>query len=328
MDVYDSPAYGPVRCLWQACSSPTEAHQLYRMLHSERLSHIGVLKVYEVTAPQEHMGSVWVGLVVEAGGQDLWTELVSRHAQGQYWREEQILHVFRCLVEVLNYAEQAGKWHLGISPWVIYSSGSSYKLSPFFSNNIQNQVQQCFSYLSPELKVMTATGQWTAYDPVKADVYSVGVVLLSMALLSVPDLLDNLGHLEENTEILLRSVERYPTLQWYLGRLLAVKPCTRPSFKELETEFHSSSQPLPAAVSSCAVCLRPITDTVWVQSLPNDLQFLEHVASSCCSYACLTRFKELALEDTSSAKEFAQKAVDWGVAGTKQLYAWLKIKLL
>lgn len=311
---------------------------------------MGVLQIYELGEPQEYQGSQWVGMLVEAAGLDLQSELGLRQAERRYWREEEIVWVFRNLVEALCYAEQTGKWHQGISLSTIYSSGSGYKLTPYFTSSLQNEVYAS-PFLSPQLKKIAYTGQWSAYDPMKASIYSVGVVLLSMALLYVPEELNDLANLEGNTERLLASVKHYPVLWWYVGRLLKTRERDRPSFAELGSEFMEGSVNLPPVVrpeqmpaqsrhlTNCAICSEPIVHTAWTADIPNELRFIENFASSCCSRACLYSFKTLTLEQSFKSKARSGvlnvaarvlNAADWGGLvshGAKVFYDWLAVKI-
>ena len=351
MDVVHSASYGPVRQLWESCSTSSDAYSLYATLSRDRVRHIGVLEIYELAAPVEYMGSMWVGMLVEAAGTDLLSELQRRQAERNSWKEQEILWVLRCLVEVLSHAEQTGKFHQGINLSSIYCSGPRYKLSPLFTSNLQNQVQYSSHFLSPELKRMAYSGQWSAYDPTKADAYSVGVVLLSMALLYVPEGLSDLANLEDNTRHLITSIAHYPVLQWYAERLLAVREQDRPSFIMLEAEFAESSangqlraclRPSPLQqhqVTYCAICNVLITNSSWTTEIPSELRFLEHFASSCCSRACLYRFKELSLEQSFKSKvkngaiNLASKvynAANWSElanVGAAIFYSWAATKL-
>ncbi len=351
MDVVDSASYGPVRQLWESCSTSSDAYSLYATLSRDRVSHVGVLEIYELSAPVEYMGSMWVGMLVEAAGTDLQSELQRRQAERNGWKEEEIIWVLRCLVDALSHAEQTRKFHLGINLSSIYCSGPRYKLGPLFTSNLQNQVQYFSHFLSPELKRMAYSGQWSAYDPTKADAYSVGVVLLAMALLYVPEGLSDLANLEANTRHLLASIAHYPALQWYVERLLAIREQDRPSFITLEAEFAEGSANSQVQASlrppsaqqhqptHCAICNAPITNSSWTTEIPAELHFLENFASSCCSRVCLYRFKELSLEQSFKSKvkngavNIASKvynAANWSglvTVGAKVFYNWVASKL-
>lgn len=351
MDVIDSASYGPVRQLWESCPTSPDAYNLYATLSRDRVRHVGVLEIYELAAPVEYMGNMWVGMLVEAAETDLLSELQRRQTERSSWKEEEILWVLRSLVDALSHAEQTGKFHLGINLSSIYRSGPRYKISPLFTSNLQNQMQGYFHFLSPELKRMAYSGQWSTYDPTKADAYSVGVVLLAMALMYVPEGLNDLANLEENTRHLLTSIAHYPVLQWYAERLLATREQDRPSFIMLEAEFAESSAnsqlqtclrpppPQPGQLTHCAICNAPITNSSWTTEIPSELRFLEHFASSCCSRMCLFRFKELSLEQSFKSKvkngalNLASKvynAANWlelANVGATIFYAWIANKL-
>ena len=343
--------YGPVCRVWQSCASLQEASSLYASLSKEIVSHVGILQIYEVSEPQEYLGSLWVGMLIEAVGSDLQSELEQRQVERRYWREEEIVWVLHCLVDSLSYAERNGKWHQSISLSAIYSSNPNYKLSPYFTSSLQNQAYSSSPFLSPQLKRIAYTGQWSAYDPNKANIYSVGVVLLSMALLYVPEVLNDLANLEGNTRNLVANLTHYPVLGWYVGRMLNGREQDRPSFAELESEFREGSasilpvvhpvhQPAqPHQLTHCDICKHPIVNTAWRATIPNELRFIENFASSCCSLDCLNSFKTVSLERSINSKvrvgvryvaDRVWNAADWGKLanqGINIFYQWLAAKV-
>ena len=316
VNTFQSPDFGVVQLHSVSCESLREAQQRYSVWTAGQVSHPGVVAVYEVYEPLCDQGRWTAGYLAQAVGSSLAAELAARKAAGRTWSEQEILWVLRCAVDALSHAEQMNWSHCRVSLATIYAGQDRMMLAPFFRTTLSSVYHSCYAYLSPELKTACVAGSLGGVSLAKADMYALGIVLLTLATMSLP----------EDHQVLpsLATLTGFPILQNFLTRMLSVNPADRPSFQELETEFQALQQgyqrsggediqaslrpsqtarPLFCAVCSCKV-------TPWdCTSLPASLRLFENFKGNCCSLVCLERFKELALE-TSLRTNLKHPAVE------------------
>lgn len=218
------------------------------------LSHPGILKVYDCAIEQGEVSGYRSVLVVEWMERDLGDEIRRRKEQGRVWTDAELIQALRCLVSALSYAQKQGISHRDIKPCNIMLTGSTLKLGDFGSasrnldlSKIRETIQGSPFFLSPELKreyarMLQSGIQPVHYDPVRSDVYSLGVTMLEMASLEQPTGLVNLQNLKEETYRLLVSLEQYPHLQPYLAWMMEEDVEKRPTFIEIEDYMQSFAQ--------------------------------------------------------------------------------------
>jgi serine/threonine protein kinase len=202
------------------------------------LVHPGVLKVYDCFIEQEKEKFRSV-LAVELTDRDLEQEIGLRRENGDYWKEVELINALRSLVEALSFAQKQGVSHHNIHPGNIMLTGFTLKIANFASPirnlnvlQIREILQSNTPFLSPELKhqylrVIKDQSSTIHYDPVKSDVYSLGMTILAMASLEEPANLTNWGQLNEEIE------GGYLHLQHYL-RWMMEEVEKRATFVELE----------------------------------------------------------------------------------------------
>jgi serine/threonine protein kinase len=210
------------------------------------LSHPGILKVYDCAIEKVGAGGFRSILVVERMERDLGEEIRRRRELGQPWTDAELITVLKHLVAALSFAQKQGISHRDIKPCNIMLSGSTLKIGDFGSSTrnldlskIRETIQGSPFFLSPELKreyarMLQSGIQPIHYDPVRSDVYSLGVTMLEMAYLEQPAQLINLQELREETYKLVVGLGQYPHLQPYLAWMLEEEIDKRPTFVEIE----------------------------------------------------------------------------------------------
>lgn len=298
--------YGPVQVRTISCSRE-EAEERYSVWNRPQFIHTGVVRIYEWYPPELTQEGWRTGYLAEAVGLNLQNELEERRNMKKGWQEEEILWVLRCVVDVMSQAEEQGWAHCRISLSTIYSSQHRVLLAPFFRTSFYYSGQLRYAYLSPELKIASFTGSVEQCDLIKADIYALGMVLLSMAAMTVPK--------EGAITHTIENLSGFPRLRPYLRRFLVDKPGARPSFMTLESEFRSmeqvfqqsSGQDLQASLHPrkiapvCATCSGKVQS--WqCPALSSALQPYAAFKADCCSMRCFEQLCVVALQDSVRAK--------------------------
>jgi serine/threonine protein kinase len=302
-----NPEHFPIAIKEQTFSSFRSANLAVReALALSALSHPDIVRVYDCYLDQSETGACVVCLVTELMDRDMGQEIETRRLEGRKFTPEEMLNALRKLVEALSYAESKGICHRDLKPQNVFISETHIKIGDFGASSQslgsigqRTSIQGSPFFLSPELKAayieLLSSGSATlSVDPVKADVYSLGVTLLFMATLEPPAKLMELNRLEAATNEAIAGIEDdYPELKEWLEMMLGVRPEDRPTFRELEASIFPSSeprqtlvQPLATSFPSCLVCSEPISRPY---DKPRYLESYEIFSERCCSVRCLER---------------------------------------
>ena len=287
-------------CLRSANLAVREAMALFS------LSHPAIVRVYDCYLDQSDTGACVVCLVTERMDKDLGQEIEARGQQGAKYTAPELMNALRKLVSALSYAENKGICHRDLKPQNVFLSGTSLKIGDFGASSkslgsidMRKSIQGSPFFLSPELKAaymeMLSSGSVVlSVDPVKADVYSLGVSLLYLAMLVPPTKLMELDRLEAATKEAIAGIEQeYPELKLWLEVMLKVKPEERPTFHELEVALALPSEPQqpvlpqPTSFPNCLICSEPIPSTY---EKPRYLSSYEVFSERCCSVGCIERY--------------------------------------
>lgn len=277
-----------------------------------RLNHPSIVTIYDFYLDQTPAGLLTINIVMELMEEDLSKAIERRYCEQNPWEEAEIWGVMRRLVFALAFAERQNMSHRDLKPQNIFICGNEVKIGDFgasyhsFSpHTSMHSIQGSPLYLSPELKsaflqFIQTNQRLAAYDPVKSDVYSLGMTLLHMALLRQPLALASLVKLEEKTREELAGLDRYRGLQPWLASMLAVNPEERMTFVSLEEYinraekgsiqrvnspvFPLNTQPAGGETINCEKCGEPVS--IWTS---NELYYsdLRDLFSQFCSSACL-----------------------------------------
>ncbi len=207
------------------------------------LRHEGIVTVYDCYIEQEGQG-FRLSLVTEAVGRSLEAEIAERAEQGNQWTQDELWQLFKALLSALTYAQSKNISHRSITPFTIFLTPKGPKLTQFTLSignlnlvSLRTSILGDIFYYSPEMKEsymdQQSGGQEKAYDPIKSDVFALGVTMLYAALLRKPAELSRIFQLENAISDLLKSIGQYPTLQWFLQWMLTIDPANRPTFLQI-----------------------------------------------------------------------------------------------
>jgi len=94
------------------------------------------MRIYEVYNPQLCEEGWRTGYLAQAVGSNLRSELEQRRATGRNWREDEVMWVLRCVVDVMSQAEELGWAHCRLSLETIFIGEHRVLLSPFFRTSL------------------------------------------------------------------------------------------------------------------------------------------------------------------------------------------------
>lgn len=230
-----STSQGQIRCTYvRRYSSDEAAANAVRQLQLlMSLDHPYISQVYEVKAEEGRR----VRVETEWSGEDL-----ASLPPDYVWTQENCWALLCFMTSALAYAQRQGIPHGSLLPCSIYKTeGSIYKLTGFLCPERPRkgetlwEVREPF-YLSPELRSAYARllvgediGELDC-NPYKSDVYSLGLIIVS--LLS-PSSLPQLGSATA-LNVTVSSLPVHPEMQRLLFYMLATDSYNRPDWLELE----------------------------------------------------------------------------------------------
>ena len=216
------------------------------------LNHPHIVKIYDIwleTGDRTEFKSV---LVMELMERDLEKEMQQRKGEGRPWTDVELVRMLRDLVSALSKAQQHGISHRDIKPQNLLVTGNTVKVGDFGSSTRQLEISRIREtlqgspfFLSPELKqeyanVLLRGTHSLSYDPIKSDVYSLGVTFLQLAAMQPPMELTNLPNLEAETGKLIGKLGNYPNLKVVLEQMLGAGADSRPTFVDIEEYFEGN----------------------------------------------------------------------------------------
>ena len=217
-----------------------------------QVKHPYIVKVYSCEIEETPPKGYKTIIAMELMESDLFKRIEWRKRHQQWWGEAQLMEILVKLVQALSYAQQMGISHRDIKPQNIFVSSDETMVKVGDFGSVCSETTDGFGqratltgsplFLSPQLKNSYITmsqnrpGQ-VSYNPYKSDVYSLGVTFIYMALLDSPTGLTDLENIHQNTEILLRRLDGYSTLQWFLREMLVIEEESRVDFVTLEQQM-------------------------------------------------------------------------------------------
>lgn len=209
------------------------------------LRHSSIVTVYDCYIEQEGEG-MRLNLVTEAVERSLKMEIEEREMEGRAWTEVELWQLFKAVLGALTCAQAKSISHRNITPSSIFLTSTGPKLTHFSQSignlnlvSLRTSILGDVFYYSPELKEAFladqsgASGQQFAYDPIKSDVFALGVTMLYAASLRKPAALSNIFHLEKTISELISGIGQYPAMQWFVGWMLTIEPANRPTFVQI-----------------------------------------------------------------------------------------------
>jgi serine/threonine protein kinase len=211
---------------------------------------VGILG-YNLKDKQDFCSTYYkISIYIENLETNLQSELEARIANQTPFTENELLLITDDLVNGLSYFQSEGYSHGDIRPFNIFSSGKTYKLSDPSLNAQKGSnaltlaiVQNTKTLLSPQLIEQVPKNRFDiTVDRYKADVFSLGVTLLSLAALASSEDLYDYGAGTFNNALLQERVEslrgRYSdfTLELICSMLQAEEE-NRPDFVALSNKL-------------------------------------------------------------------------------------------
>ena len=295
---------------------------LREAMMQKRLEHANVCKLYDCYL-QKDGEEMKVVLVMERLGSDVKQEIEGRRRARRTWEEREILQAAKEMISALAYAQTSGIAHRDIKPENIFLDGNHYKLGDFGSSvtaptgtslpsSHQHSSPDSFNqfltasskditevhaslpgnlqYASPEyrqamIKAVSQGSVQADIDVFKADVYSLGLVLVEMALLEFPDEGNDVMQLERRLPgCIVRVLQLYPGLGEILPAMLNVDAQARPRFTELAQMLETSQK---VAATVCKTCGKALADREWVNNLNSNMSKYREECAALCSEMCL-----------------------------------------
>ena len=187
----------------------------------------------------------------------LFDDIGDRAKVEQFYTEEQLWDFSHSLLEALHYLQTLGIAHRDIKPHnILIDSEGQIKLCDFgFAKHIDLQVPAVHSllgsalYWSPKLRQAYMDGKIpkVQHNPFKSDVFSLGLTLVNLTLLALPNPLHQFANLQQFIDDELDRIDRY-SKSWVdlLRSMLRVEEAHRPDFMQLKTPIlYADDEELP-----------------------------------------------------------------------------------
>ena len=206
-----------------------------------RLSHPGVIKNYDLQFKQTSEGLYEVTELTEPLDESLARDLAERRETQRWYSEAELWRILTDLIKVLHFAQDQGVCHRNINPENCYWCNGQIKLGGFEHAAGHLEIQRSRTtlvgrktYYSPELRTVLAKwereGVSCEYDPIKADVWALGVLALDLASLGA---VSGEGAQMRVEEMIEGGSRAYPTTMSCVKLMLDRNLDERPSFAKL-----------------------------------------------------------------------------------------------
>lgn len=180
--------------------------------------------------------------------------LMERARNMSFFTEAELWARFSQILSALAFLEELKVAHRNVQPDNLFlSSQGEIKVGNFnFAKEIDSNAPAVrtllgtMPYCSPiirECNIKNLTGEWLQHDVFKSDVYSLGMVLLHLSLLSMPQELSSISGLQRELDKRIDSLAVRYSAEWrdQLKWLLRVKEEHRPKFCRVYESFQNPS---------------------------------------------------------------------------------------
>ena len=219
--------------------------------------HPNILQLFESFYFEMEQDCYVFVLLIEYVEKDLYKEITFRCRNSHPWTNEELMQIAKDLIAVLAMLQKQGVAHRDIKPQNLFIDSTLRVMLGDFGSSTSFLLISEFTiigtpfYMSPELKrlLLEVSSTTALYSPVKSDVYSLGLTLLSMYKLAPPVTLANLPTLRKATESELAQIT-YSPLQALLTDMLQIKPEQRSDFLQLDEKLNNAKAPEPQHYSA------------------------------------------------------------------------------
>ena len=273
----------PVAVKEQVHGSVDEANAVLKTaMMLSKLNDPSIMRLYDARIEENKRENyLYSVLVLELMDKPLYQELNER--QVGYTDEELLKHLI-CLTKALCAAKKDRISHRALGLDTVFVAGGRLKLGGFSSSAdhydgllTRTTIPVPSLYISPELRSPSEK----QYNPFQADVYSLGLILLTMARMRQPEDLEY-GTDDRQMELVLRELPQYPNLTKILAGMLKTDPQERLAFETILEHLEPHLMDMAEAVV-CETCHQEVRDHQWTRKV-----YKLH-SENFCSLACYSR---------------------------------------
>lgn len=215
------------------------------------LLHSNVIRLYDCFFAKAREEAYLV-FVMEWCQADAKKEIEERKRESRYFEEMELWRIAGGLISGLAAMQQEGLAHRNIKLENIYPSPDAPKIGDFSCAKAINPTQfrtiqaRNSLFLSPELRIAQSFGlAFNDNDSFKADAYSLGIVLLSLMKLEVPQCFQPELIQGNEVETLIQELPFFEPFKQLLRAMLADRAAQRLDFLQLREMHQRLTASLP-----------------------------------------------------------------------------------
>lgn len=189
-----------------------------------------------------------VGLVMERFERDMGEDIRQRADKGLHYTEQELVHVLIEVSDALMFAKWLGVAHRDIKPSNIFIDNGHYRLGDFGSacevGDMDSIPDGTLAYLSPEMR-SRVLGEEADVNAYQSDVYSLGMTLLHLAKLYVPESISRASRdcdkLKLAVKLEMEGIPYSRTICDLIDQMVRTNPKDRAEIEEIHLNvfFHS-----------------------------------------------------------------------------------------
>jgi len=207
-------------------------------------------RLLDISCQQSNEELFEIGLVMECLDRDLLADIEERATLQVPYTETELLCVLGDIADALVFAKLQGVAHRDIKPANIFQNQSEWKVGDFGAACAAQQPGQIANgtreYISPEVR-LRMLGEEVEVDWYQNDVFSLGVTMLHMTKLALPNQFEGWRSAEELESAVNQDMQDLHYSNSFLNILrsmLNFDPSLRPLIEEVRSEVLSASSHL------------------------------------------------------------------------------------
>lgn len=204
------------------------------------LEHIHIVKLLDCFRLVSEIADFLV-VVTEFWGKSAEQDMAYRQKAGYSFTESELWTLSVDLISAFAYMQNHGFAHRCISPASLYLTKDSWVVGNFSSSTVSppgqclRSIQGQSYYHSPKIYNAILKGKTeVAHNVYKSDVYSLGLTLLALAKLEVPQVIAMAGHTIEAIQEEVEGCRYSRSFKDFLYAMLDVEEETRGDFRDFE----------------------------------------------------------------------------------------------